>query len=117
MELFIGTVAVSAEAKTFTNRNPATSGGPEPVVPDYLRPKAVKSEDLDTAVNPAPWPTPRRASRTRRATDARTRTQDLLHRTGALNSRTEPVSAVSDACHSALENLPNAETDPHPRPE
>jgi len=57
MDLFIGTVAASAEATTFPE-TPATAPGDttEPVIANYKRPTAVSSDYLDTATNPTPWP-------------------------------------------------------------
>ncbi|WP_198348414.1 hypothetical protein [Plantactinospora sp. KBS50] len=60
MELFIGTVDASAEAAAFPDPDtPATNVGDTtaPVIADYKRPTAVQSDYLDTAINPAPWPT------------------------------------------------------------
>jgi hypothetical protein len=60
MELFIGTVDASAEATTYPDPDtPSTVADDtsEPRIADYKRPTAVQSDYLDTAVNPAPWPT------------------------------------------------------------
>ena len=60
MDLFIGTVAASAEATNFANPDASattTSDNTEPGPADYIRPTAVASDYLDRTINPAPWPT------------------------------------------------------------
>lgn len=59
MDLFIGTVDVSAQATTHLSRNtPAAikDDNSQLVIADYVRPTAADSAYLDTVTSPAPWP-------------------------------------------------------------
>jgi hypothetical protein len=80
MDLFVGAVDASAE----TAKLPRTDTGDstdEAVVADYLRPAAVNSDYLDTAVNPAPWPTRMARTEPRIGRPALGRERAALHAT------------------------------------